>query len=55
MIKAMIFDFGHTIMDEIRYREEPLRSRPVRMMPGVMETLTQITLSKGSFLPWSRA
>jgi FMN phosphatase YigB (HAD superfamily) len=55
MIKAVIFDFGHTIMDEIRYREVPLRSRPVLMMPGVMETLTQITLSKGIWANTRRA
>jgi hypothetical protein len=37
MIKAVMFDFGHTIMDELQYRDMPLRSRPVSLMPGVLE------------------
>jgi len=47
MIKAVIFDFGHTIMDELQHRGVPLRSRPVRLMPGVLESLPRIRISKG--------
>jgi len=55
MIRAVIFDFGHTIMDELSYREVPLRSRPVRIMPGVLDALPQITISKGIWANTRRA
>src|SRR5215467_4116256 len=55
MIKAVIFDFGHTIMDELSDRELPLRSRPVRVMPGLLETLPQITKNKGIWANTRRA
>jgi len=55
MIIAVIFDFGHTIMDELSYRELPLRSRPVRLMPGVVETLSQISVTNGIWANTKRA
>jgi putative hydrolase of the HAD superfamily len=47
MIRAVIFDFGHTIMDELQFRDLPLRTRPVCLMPGVLEALPRIAISKG--------
>jgi putative hydrolase of the HAD superfamily len=55
MIRAVIFDLGHTIMDELWYRHIPLRSRPVRLMPGVLQTLPRIPLSKGIWANTKRA
>ena len=46
MISAVIFDFGHTLMDELQFRDVPLRSRPVHLMPGVLEVLPRISISK---------
>src|SRR5437867_11339360 len=43
MLKAVIFDFGQTIMPETLDIEDS----PVELMPGVFEALTQITLTKG--------
>ncbi len=42
MLKAVIFDFGHTIMPETC-----LEDSPVELMPGVSEAMTQIALPKG--------
>jgi len=55
MIKAVIFDFGHTIVDELQHRDLPLRSRPVRLMPGVLEVLPRIPISKGIWANTKRA
>jgi HAD superfamily hydrolase (TIGR01662 family) len=55
MLDAVIFDFGHTIMDELQYREIPLRFRPVRLMPGVEETLPKIPLKLGIWANTKRA
>jgi FMN phosphatase YigB (HAD superfamily) len=43
-LKAIAFDWGHTIMDEGRDADVPLATRPVHLMPGVSEVLPQITL-----------
>src|SRR5215467_8372728 len=55
MIKAVVFDLGHTIMDELRQQDIPLRSRPVRLMPGVLEALPRIPMSKGIWANTRRA
>jgi FMN phosphatase YigB (HAD superfamily) len=47
MLKAVIFDFGHTIMDESKGQETPLESRPVCLMPGLFSTLPHITFRMG--------
>ena len=43
-LKAIAFDWGHTIMDERRDEVVPLGSRPIHLMPGVSEVLPQIGL-----------
>jgi FMN phosphatase YigB (HAD superfamily) len=43
-LKAVAFDWGHTVMDECRDRDVPLEVRPVHLMPGVAEVLPQIAL-----------
>jgi FMN phosphatase YigB (HAD superfamily) len=55
MLEAVIFDFGHTIMDELQYRDVPLRPRPVRLMPGVEQTLPRIPLKLGIWANTKRA
>jgi putative hydrolase of the HAD superfamily len=47
MLKAVMFDFGHTIMDELKGGDTPLASRPVFLMPGLPETLPHIALRMG--------
>ena len=47
MIEAIIFDFGHTIMDELADRDIPLGTRPVKLMPRVLDVLPQIVLPMG--------
>lgn len=47
MVKAVIFDFGHTIMDEQKYRGIPLRFRPIVLMPYVRYALSHLTLPMG--------
>ena len=47
MLEAVIFDFGHTIMDELQNREVPLRYRPIALMPGVEDTLPRIRARMG--------
>jgi putative hydrolase of the HAD superfamily len=42
--KAIAFDWGHTVMDESRDGDVPLDARPVHLMPGVSEVLSQIAL-----------
>jgi FMN phosphatase YigB (HAD superfamily) len=41
-LKAVAFDWGHTVMDECRDSDVPLDIRPVHLMPGVSEVLPQI-------------
>ena len=43
-LKAIAFDWGHTLMDERRDERIPLDSRPVHLMPGVTDVLPQLTL-----------
>src|SRR3954462_9667594 len=43
-LKAVPFDWGHTIMDECRDGHVPLDERPVHLMPGVSEVLPQVAL-----------
>jgi FMN phosphatase YigB (HAD superfamily) len=47
MLQAVMFDFGHTIMDELKERGLPLTSRPVHLMPGLPGILPQITFKMG--------
>jgi FMN phosphatase YigB (HAD superfamily) len=43
-LKAVAFDWGHTVMDECRDGDIPLDVRPVHLMPGVSDVLPQIVL-----------
>jgi HAD superfamily hydrolase (TIGR01509 family) len=43
-LKAIAFDWGHTLMDERRDEHVPLDARPVHLMPGVAEVLPRLTL-----------
>jgi HAD superfamily hydrolase (TIGR01493 family) len=43
-IKAVAFDFGHTLMDEQKDGHVPLASRPIHLMPEVSEVLPRIRL-----------
>src|SRR5580692_2896139 len=45
MLKAVMFDFGHTIMDELR--GDPARLSPVCLMPGIPDILTRVPLKMG--------
>ena len=47
MLKAVMFDFGHTIMDELKDRHIPLASRSVYLMPGLYEILPLIKYKMG--------
>lgn len=47
MLKAVMFDFGHTIMDEFAGQKIPLSLRPVRLMPGLPSILPHIPLKMG--------
>src|SRR5215813_6674734 len=47
MLRAVIFDFGHTIMNELHERDVALESRSVRFMPGIPEILPRISLPMG--------
>ena len=42
-----MFDFGHTIIDELKERQVPLVSRSVDLMPGLPEILPQIKFKMG--------
>jgi HAD superfamily hydrolase (TIGR01509 family) len=44
MLKAVAFDWGHTIMDERHDVEIPLNKRPIHLMPGVREVLPRLPL-----------
>jgi HAD superfamily hydrolase (TIGR01509 family) len=46
-IKAIMFDWGHTLMDEVKSIETPLDTGSIDLMPGVLETLPQIKLPMG--------
>jgi FMN phosphatase YigB (HAD superfamily) len=41
-LKAIAFDWGHTLMDE--RRDEPLDTRPIHLMPGVADVPPRLTL-----------
>jgi FMN hydrolase / 5-amino-6-(5-phospho-D-ribitylamino)uracil phosphatase len=43
-LKAIAFDWGHTVTDECRDGDVPLDVRPVHLMPGVLEVLPKIAL-----------
>lgn len=43
-LRAVAFDWGHTVMDERRDRDLPLAERPIHLMPGVAEVLPRIDL-----------
>jgi FMN phosphatase YigB (HAD superfamily) len=47
MLKAVMFDFGHTIMNEMKGREIPIASRPTFLMPGLPDVLSRISLRMG--------
>jgi putative hydrolase of the HAD superfamily len=47
MLKAVMFDFGHTIIDELKEKDVPLVSRSVHLMPGLPEILPRIRLKMG--------
>lgn len=41
-LKAIAFDWGHTVMDEDRDREVPVDVRLIHVMPGVTEVLPHL-------------
>lgn len=43
-IRAVAFDFGHTLVDERMEASIPLESRPVHLMPEVAKILPQIEM-----------
>jgi len=43
-VKALAFDLGHTLMDELRDRDVPMEVRPVHLMPGAAAVVPQMTL-----------
>lgn len=43
-LRAIAFDWGHTLMDERRDEHVPLDARPVHLMPGVTNVLPQLNL-----------
>ncbi len=45
ILKVIAFDFGHTLMDERKDADMPLETRPVHLMPEVLEVLPQLPLS----------
>jgi len=47
MLKAVLFDFGHTIMDELKGDGAPLASRTIFLMPGLPGILPQIEFRMG--------
>ena len=47
MLKAVIFDFGHTIMPEGSADDPYLKDRAIALMPGAREAIERISLPKG--------
>jgi FMN phosphatase YigB (HAD superfamily) len=47
MIKALIFDWGHTIINELEKVDIPVRDREVIMMPGLRGVLPKISIKMG--------
>jgi FMN phosphatase YigB (HAD superfamily) len=47
MVKAVIFDFGHTIMREPSCIDPYLREGRIELMPGAREAIERIPLPKG--------
>ena len=47
MLKAVIFDFGHTIMREDSCVDPHLENCPTELMPGAREAIEMIPLPKG--------
>lgn len=43
-LKAIAFDWGHTVIDENRDRDVPLDLRPVHLMPGVAEVFPRLAV-----------
>jgi len=43
-IRAVAFDFGHTLIDEQKDGTISLESRPIHLMPGVSEVLPHISI-----------
>ena len=43
-LKAIAFDWGHTVMNENREENVPLDMRPIHMMPGVSDVLPHLPL-----------
>jgi len=43
-LTLVAFDFGHTLVDERKDAAAPIESRPVRLMPDVLEVLPQVHL-----------
>ena len=43
-LRAIAFDWGHTLMDERQDEHIPLDIRPIYLMPGVADVLPQLTL-----------
>jgi FMN phosphatase YigB (HAD superfamily) len=46
-MKAVIFDFGHTIMREASCADPRLENCPIELMPGAREAVETIQLPKG--------
>lgn len=46
LIKAVAFDFGHTLVDEQKDASVSLLSRPIHLMPEVSEVLPHIPIPK---------
>jgi len=42
LIRAVAFDFGHTLVDEEKDAANPLELRPIHLMPDVSEILSRI-------------
>jgi hypothetical protein len=51
MLKAVMFDFGHTIMNEVKGGKLPLASRPVFLMPGLPGILPRVSFERDSPAP----
>jgi FMN phosphatase YigB (HAD superfamily) len=47
MLKAIVFDFGHTIMREDSCIDPHLQDCPIDLMPGAREAIEMIRLPKG--------